>query len=95
MVYSNQSIAWFAREASLGKEKYVRLNEWKIPRSVCKICITNGLLAMDKSILYCMIVKDNGKGQVTCRNEQTNEYFLHYKQLNPFDHPYHTQILRQ
>ena len=36
-----------------------------------------------------MIVKDNGKGQVTCRNTQTNDYFLHYKQLNTFDHPYH------
>ena len=36
-----------------------------------------------------MIVKDNGKGQVTRRNKQTNQYFLHYKQLNTFDHPYH------
>ena len=36
-----------------------------------------------------MVVKDNGKGQVTCRNKQTNKYFLHYKQLNTFDHPYH------
>ena len=36
-----------------------------------------------------MIVKDNGKGQVTRRNKQTNEYFLHWKQLNAFDHPYH------
>ena len=31
-----------------------------------------------------MIVKDDGKGQVTRRNKQTNEYFLH-----SFDHPYH------
>ena len=31
----NQSIAWYACEASLGKERYVRLNEWKIRRSVC------------------------------------------------------------
>ena len=37
-----------------------------------------------------MIVKDNGKGQVTCQNKETNKYFLHYKQLNTFDHPYHT-----
>ena len=36
-----------------------------------------------------MIVKDNGKGQVTRRNKQTDKYFLHYKQLNTFDHPYH------
>ena len=36
-----------------------------------------------------MIVKDNRKGQVTRRNKQTNEYFLHRKQLNAFDHPYH------
>ena len=36
-----------------------------------------------------MIVKDNGKSQVTRRNKQTNKYFLHYKQLNTFDHPYH------
>ena len=38
---------------------------------------------------HCMIVKDNGKGQVTHRNKQTNKYFLHYKQLNTFDHAYH------
>ena len=32
-VYKNQSVAWYACEASLGKERYVRLNEtW---RSVC------------------------------------------------------------
>ena len=36
-----------------------------------------------------MIVKDNAKGQVTCQNKQTNKIFLHYKQLNTFDHPYH------
>ena len=36
-----------------------------------------------------MIVKDNGKGQVTRRNKETNKYFLHYKPLNTFDHPYH------
>ena len=36
-----------------------------------------------------MILKDNGKGQVTYRNKQTKEYFLHWKQLNAFDHPYH------
>ena len=36
-----------------------------------------------------MIVKDNGKGQVTRRNKQTNKYFPHYKQLNTFDHSYH------
>ena len=40
-----------------------------------------------------MIVKDNGKGQVTRRNKQTNKYFLHYKQLNTFDHPYHIHKL--
>ena len=34
-------------------------------------------------------MKDNGKGQVRRRNEQTNKYFLHCKQLNTFDHPYH------
>ena len=38
-----------------------------------------------------MIVKDNGKGQLTCQNKETNKYFLHYKQLNTFDHPYHIQ----
>ena len=32
---------------------------------------------LDKSIHYCMIVKDNRKGQVTHRIKQTNEYFLH------------------
>ena len=32
---------------------------------------------LDKIIHYCMIVKDNRKGQVTCRNKQTNEYVLH------------------
>ena len=26
---------------------------------------------------------------MTRRNKQTNKYFLHYKQLNTFDHPYH------
>ena len=31
----NQSIAWYACEASLGKERCVRLNEWKIRRSIC------------------------------------------------------------
>ena len=36
-----------------------------------------------------MIVKDNGKGQVTRRNKQTSKYFSHYKQLNTFEHPYH------
>ena len=36
-----------------------------------------------------MIVKDNRKGQGTRRNKQTNEYFLHWKQSNAFDHPYH------
>ena len=50
--------------------------------------INNSLLPLDKSIHNCMIVKD-GKCQVTCRNKQTNKYFLHYKQLNTFDHPYH------
>ena len=45
--------------------------------SVCKICITNSLLPLDKSIHYCMIVKDNGKAQVTRRNKETNKYFLH------------------
>ena len=43
-----------------------------------------------KSIDFkCMIVKDNGEGHVTRRNKQTNKYFLHYKQLNTFDHPHH------
>ena len=32
---------------------------------------------LDKNIHYCMIVKDNGKGQVTRRNKETNKYFLH------------------
>ena len=36
-----------------------------------------------------MMVKDNREGQVTRRNKQTNEYFLHWKQFNAFDHPYH------
>ena len=36
-----------------------------------------------------MIVKDNGKGQLTRRNKQIKKYFLDYKQLNTFDHPYH------
>ena len=31
----NQSVASYACEASLGKERYVGLNEWKIRRSVC------------------------------------------------------------
>ena len=76
--------------ASLGKERYVRLNEWKKRRSVCEICITNNRLPLGESIRYYMIVKDNGIGQVTRRYKQTNEYlFLHYKQLNIFDHPYH------
>ena len=35
-----------------------------------------------------MIVKDNGKGQITCRDKQTNKHLLHYKQLNTFDHPH-------
>ena len=48
----------------LGKERYVRLNEWKTRRSVYQICVTNCLLPLDKSIHYRMIVKDNGKGQV-------------------------------
>ena len=73
----NRSVAWYACEASLGKGRYVRLNEWKTRRSVCLICITNSLFPLDKSIHYCMIVKDNRKGQVTRRNKQTNEYFLH------------------
>ena len=30
-----QSVAWNACEASLGKERCVRLNEWKIRRSIC------------------------------------------------------------
>ena len=34
------------------------------------------LLPLDKGIHYCMIVKDNGKGQVTRRNKETNKYFL-------------------
>ena len=29
-----QSVAWYACDASLGKERYVRLNEWKTRRSV-------------------------------------------------------------
>ena len=85
----NKSDAWYACEASLGKERHVRLNEWKTRRSVCQICITNSLLPLDKSIHHCMIVKDNVKGQVTRRNKQTNRYFFHYRQLNTFDHPYH------
>ena len=28
----------------------------------------HGGVPLDKSIHYCMIVKDNGKGQVTCQN---------------------------
>ena len=32
------------------------------------MCITNSLLPLDKSIHYFMMVKDNGKGQVTSRN---------------------------
>ena len=32
--FINQSVAWYACEASLGKERCVRLNEWKI-RSIC------------------------------------------------------------
>ena len=36
-----------------------------------------------------MTVKGNGKGQVTRRNKERNKYFLHEKQLNTFDHPYH------
>ena len=31
-----------------------------------------------------MIVKDNGKGQVTRRNKQTNKYFSHYSK-NPHE----------
>ena len=34
-VWINQSAAWYACEASLGKERYVRLNEWKTRRNVC------------------------------------------------------------
>ena len=37
---------------------------------------TNNLFPLDKSIHYCMIVKDHRKGQVTRRNKQTNEYFF-------------------
>ena len=33
--FGKQSVAWYACEASLGKERYVGLNEWKIRRSVC------------------------------------------------------------
>ena len=42
--YFNQSVAWYACEAALGKERYayVRLNGWKARRSVCWICITKG-----------------------------------------------------
>ena len=56
-------------------------------------CLLNmyhySLLPLDKSIHYCMTVKDNGKSQLTCRNKQTNKHYLHYKQLNTFDHSYH------
>ena len=31
----NQSVAWYACKASLWKERYVKLNDWKIRRSVC------------------------------------------------------------
>ena len=41
------------------------------------MCITNGLLPLDKSIPHCMTIKGNGKGQVTRRNKEMNEYFLH------------------
>ena len=40
-----------------------------------KFCITNSLLPLDKSIHYCMIVKDNGKGQVTRRNISVSSVF--------------------
>ena len=37
LAIKNQSVAWYAYEAALGKERYayVRLNGWKIRRSVC------------------------------------------------------------
>ena len=42
-----------------------------------KECMLNlnhiSLLPLDKSIHYCMIVKDNDKGQVTRRNKETNQ----------------------
>ena len=45
--------------------------------SVKYASLINSLLPLDKSIHYCMTVKDNGKGQVTRRNKETNKYFLH------------------
>ena len=39
-----------------------------------------------------MIVKNTDEGQVTRRNKETNKYFLPYKQLNTFDHPYYIHI---
>ena len=32
---SDQSVTWYACEATLGKERYVMLNGWKTRRSVC------------------------------------------------------------
>ena len=40
------------------------------------MCVTNSLLPLDKSIHHCMTVKDNGKGQVTRRNKQTNIFYI-------------------
>ena len=33
--YENQGVAWYAREAPLGKERYIRLDRWKTRRSIC------------------------------------------------------------
>ena len=41
--------------------------------------LSSSLLPLDKSIHYCMIVKDNGNGQVTRRNKETNKYFFYIK----------------
>ena len=35
VVGRDQSVAWYACEAALGKERYVRLNGKKAQRSVC------------------------------------------------------------
>ena len=35
VVGRDQSVAWYACEAALGKERYVRLNGHKAQRSVC------------------------------------------------------------
>ena len=51
------NVAWYACEVLSGKERYVRFKGWKTRRSVCRICITHGLLLLDKSIHYCIIVK--------------------------------------